>query len=112
MLATAEQIAQVAENPAKLGALVKSLSDDKAVELMIKVIEKVDTLPIGPEAKKNRVAVLFSRLIDEKGAVRGNEIIARIVKKVNPRLLPVIRFGGNNSPATIPPPMAPTYARQ
>lgn len=115
---TAEQIAGVAENPALLNDLVKALNNDQAVDLLIRIIEKVDTLSIGSEAKKNRVSELFSRVIDVKGAVQGNEIVARIVKKVNPRLLPIVRVGNTVSGGTpeggtiAPPPTAPTYKRQ
>ena len=104
---TLEQITKVAENPRLLGALITDVTDDEAVDLLMQVVAQVDTLKLGIEGKKNRVAALFQALIDVKGAIKGNEIIARIVKKVNPRLLPIIRVG-----AGAPPPKAPPYKRQ
>jgi len=106
---TVEQIAKVAENPHLLADLVKNATDEQAAEILIQIIAQVDTLKLGTEAKKNRVGELFERLIDAKGTVKGNEIIARIVKKVNPRLLPIIRMGAGNGTM---PPTAPMYKRQ
>lgn len=109
---TAEQYSQVAENPALLADLIKDATDEQAVDIMLKVIAQVDTLKIGVEAKQNRVSELFTKLVDVKGTIKGNEIIARIVKKVNPRLLPVVRNGGSQGAAGAPPPTAPQYKRQ
>jgi len=102
---TAEQVKAAAKNPALLAKLIKEANEEQAVETVLKVIAAVDALGLNPEAARARVGALLDEITKIKGAAAGS-IIAKIIKKVNPRLLPVIFLGGR-----MPPP-APRYPRQ
>ena len=105
---TEEEIEAVAKDPGLLGKIIKDSNEDQAVETVLKVIEAVDNLGLNNKAARARVGALLDEITKIKGAAAG-DIIARIIKKVNPRLLPVIFLGGS---IPLPPPPAPKYPRQ
>ncbi|MFC1497521.1 hypothetical protein ACFLS1_03485 [Verrucomicrobiota bacterium] len=104
---TDKQIVAIAKKPALLAVFIKNANEDQAVDILLRAIAAVEKLGLNEKAAKQRVGLLLSETAKAKGAA-APAIIARVVKKVNPRLLPVIPKGA--MPAV--PPKAPKYARQ
>ena len=105
---TEEEIEAAAKDPGLLVKIIKDANAEQSVETVLKVIAAVDALGLNPEAARARVGALLDEITKIKGAAAG-DVIARIIKKVNPRLLPVIFLGSSLPP---PPPPAPKYPRQ
>ena len=102
---TEAQILAVAEDPNKIGDLIADANEDQAVEIILDVVAEIESMDIPLQVMRSRVAVLLAETVRVKGAA-GPQIVARVVKKVNPRLLPTITKGGTA------PPSSPPYPRQ
>ncbi|MFC1462255.1 hypothetical protein ACFLQU_01495 [Verrucomicrobiota bacterium] len=105
---TDEQIKAIAEDPSKLRDFLEDANEDEAVDLLLKVIEAVDGLGLSDAAAQQRVGQLLAETAKIKGA-SAPPIIARVLKRVQPRLLPVIHWGGMGGSL---PPGSPGYNRQ
>ena len=105
---TDEQIKAFAQDPSKLRDFLEDANEDQAVDLLLKVIEAVDKLGLSEAAAKQRVGQLLAETAKIKGA-SAPPIIAKVLKRVNPRLLPVIHWGGGFGAS---PPGSPGYRRQ
>ena len=106
---TDEQVAEIAENPELLRNFIDTASVDQSADLLVRVLSKLETLDTTWSAKQAATGEFFSIVYETKGA-QAEDIVARVRKKVNPRLLPVIRVGDGVGPAV--PPNLPRYPRQ
>lgn len=113
VMPTPEQIQKIAETPELLRDILKDANEDQSVALLLDIISKVDGLDITLALKQEKVSALFSITADVKGAA-AQTIIARVVKRVQPRLLPIVRTGspGANAFAPTTPRTAPPYDGQ
>ena len=102
---TDEQVAEIAANPALLRDYIADTTVDQTADLLIRVIQQVESLDMDWAAKQDIVGDLFRIVYEMKGAL-ADAIIAQVRKKVNPRLLPVIPQGSTA------PPSSPKYPRQ
>jgi len=103
---TDEEIKAIAEDPSKLKDFIENASEEESVDLLLEVIAAVDALGLNDKAAQARVGQLLAQTAEIKGA-SAPPIIAKVLKKVNPRLLPVIHWGGTRQPPT-----SPKYPRQ
>ena len=108
-LLTQEQLASSVANPKSFAALIAPASADDVVAMLIQVMQYLDEQEIGLDAKRAIVVKLFDVVRQTKGAVAPG-VISRVRGKVNPRLLPVVRRGGDGGGGDIPP--APLYPGQ
>ena len=102
-----EQILAIAKDPSKLKDFLEDATEDQAVDLLLRVIAAVETLGLSDAAAQQRVGLLLAETAKIKGA-SAPPIIAKVLKKVNPRLLPVIDWGQMGGH----PPTSPPYRRQ
>ena len=98
---TDDEIQAIAEDPAKLKDFIKHADVEETVKVLVKVIVRVHSFTaITGSAKRVRVSKMFD-VVRATHADSAATIIARVAKRVNPRLLPIIRVGD-----------APTYVGQ
>jgi len=106
---TAEQIVAIANNPKLLKDYILKTTIDQTSDILLAVMKKVETSDLEWAEKQSTVEALFTIVYSEKGAL-AQSIIARVRKKVNPRLLPVISVNSGIGPSI--PPSSPRYPRQ
>jgi hypothetical protein len=95
---TDEQIDAIANDPSLLKGFIENADEDQTVEILIRVIGRLNELPDITEAVKGaRIATMFE-VVRQMHPDRAATIIARVWKRVNPRLLPIIRDGGAPTP--------------
>jgi len=106
---TDEQVAEIAADPALLRDHIAETTVDQTADLLIRVIQQVESLDMDWATKQDVVGDLFRIVYDMKGGL-ADAIIAQVRKKVNPRLLPVINAGSGIGPPI--PPGTKKYPRQ
>jgi hypothetical protein len=115
---TPEQIAAAAADPGMTPALLKGAAPGEAAQVVIQIIQAVDSLDIPLDEKKARVEVIVTQLTKELGenAAAAMNVVAA---NVNPALLPAVGVvGAPVAPLALPiaqplaPPIAPKYPGQ
>ena len=90
---TDEQIETIAKDPSLLRDYIENATVDQSVQILIRIIARLDSFQdISVEVKRTRIAELFE-VVRQVHPDTAGAIIARVLKKVNPRLLPIIRTG-------------------
>jgi hypothetical protein len=102
---TAEQVNAIAKDPALLKGFIEKASVEQTADLVVRVMAAIEASDATAAGKQAAVGRVFNVVYDVKGE-EADEIIARVRKKVNPRLLPIIRSG-----ITLPS-SSPLYRRQ
>ena len=104
------QLKELISNPDGIEAFLASSSEDQAAMIIIQVISLMQAEKMEPAAIQNAVAVMFQKTAEVKGAEFGSAVVSLVRKKVNPRLLPIIRTGSGAPPP--PPGPSPRYPNQ
>jgi hypothetical protein len=90
---TDDEIQSIAEDPAKLKDFITHADVEQTVQVLVKVIVRVHSFnTINGDVKRTRVSKMFD-VVRATHADTAATIIARVAKRVNPRLLPIIRMG-------------------
>lgn len=96
-------------NPAQIEAMITTATEEQAAMVIIQAISLMQAEGMGTAVIQQTVAVLFQKTAEVRGAQFGSAVVALVRKKVNPRLLPIIRMGGAPPP---PPGPSPRYPNQ
>lgn len=95
-------------NPQQIETMIATASEDQAAMVIIQTISLMQADGLDTTAIQNTIAVLFQKTAEVRGAQFGSAVVTIVRKKVNPRLLPIIRTGS----APPPPPSSPRYTNQ
>jgi hypothetical protein len=98
--------------PEGIDAIVSAANEDQAAMVIIQVISIMQAEKMDPADIQQAVAVMFQKTAEVRGAQFGSAVVSLVRKKVNPRLLPVIRTGGGSPPPPPPPGPSPRYPNQ
>ncbi len=94
-------------NPARIEQMIGQASEEQCAMLIIQVISLMQANDIESATIQKTVAVMFQKTAEVHGAEYGSAVVSLVRKRVNPRLLPIIRTGN-----AAPPPSSPGYTRQ
>lgn len=90
---TDDEIEAIAKDPSLLEDFIENADEDQTVEILVRVIGRLNELPdITPAVRAARISTMFE-VVRQLHPDRAATIIARVWKRVNPRLLPIIRDG-------------------
>lgn len=104
-----EALRNLISHPEQIGPMITTVSEEQAAMIIIQVITLMQAEGMDMAAIQQTVAILFQTTTEVRGARFGSAVVAIVRKKVNPRLLPIIRTGD----APLPPPgPSPRYRNQ
>lgn len=86
------QIAAAAKDPDTIKALLVDASPAQASEVLLRAVQKVQTLEVDLAAKKEIVAKMFANVQVAMGAA-AVVVIGDVASRMNPELLPTVAAG-------------------
>lgn len=85
-------------NPAGIEQFIGEASEEQCATIIIQVISLMQAAGIDAATIQNTMAVMFQITAEVHGAEYGSAVVSIVRKRVNPRLLPIIRIGSSSSP--------------
>lgn len=95
------------QHPAQIGTMIAEANEQQTAAIIIQVISLMQAEGVDTATIQSAMVVMFQKTTEVHGAEFGSAVVSIVRKRVNPRLLPIIRIG-----STSPPGSSPGYARQ
>ncbi len=105
----AEAMQVLIRQPEQIGEMIATATQEQVAMLIIQAIVLMQSEGMEVAVIQNAVAVMFQKTAEVHGAQFGAAVVSLVRKKVNPRLLPIIRTGSSPPP---PPGPSPRYPKQ
>jgi biotin-(acetyl-CoA carboxylase) ligase len=100
-----ETITDIVAHPEKIAGVLENATDADVAALLITAIGIMEKMGMPADQVAARLNAMLSEVSNVRGQALGAAVMARLRKKVNPRLLPIIPVGDAPGPA-------PRYPRQ
>ena len=94
-----EEIKGIVEDPTTIGEILEGASEADVASILISAIAVMETMSMQEDLIAAKLNLMLNTVSDVRGEAFSAAVMARIRKKVNPRLLPVIPPGSAPSPS-------------
>jgi hypothetical protein len=86
------------QRPGQIGTMIADASEQQSAAIIIQAISLMQAEGFDTAAIQAAMVVMFQKTAEVHGPEFGSAVVSIVRKRVNPRLLPIIRIGSTSSP--------------